>query len=86
MTLSQSYALTKGNMLKIFFGQMILVIPTILIVVATLSIYRTTEWGIIGNSIFVLAGMLCSYFDAAVKASYHSHLYQFFTGNGKDQK
>lgn len=86
MTLAKSYALTRGNMLKIFFGQMILVIPTILIVVATLSIYRITEWSIVGNSIFVLIGMCCSYFDAAVKASYHSHLYQFFIYRGKNDK
>lgn len=86
MTLSKSYALTKGNMLKIFLGQMLLVIPTILIVIIVLNIYQMTEWGLVGNSVFVLLGMICSYFDAAVKASYHSHLYQFFIYCSKNNK
>ena len=78
MTLSKSHTLTNGNVLKIFFGQILLVIPTIIIVTIVYKVYTLTEWNYVGKSIFVLAGILLSFFDSAVKASYYSHMYQYF--------
>lgn len=78
MTLSKSHTLTNGNMLKIFIGQILLVIPTIILVAIVYKIYNLSEWGTTGKSIFVLIGMLISFFDSAVKASYYSHMYQYF--------
>ena len=78
MTLGKSYNLTSGNMLKILGGQILIEVPTFAIVAILTIIYNLTEWGFIGNSIFVLLGLLCSYFNTALKASYHSHLYQYF--------
>lgn len=78
MSLSKSYALTSGNMLKIFIGQVILVIPTIIIATIVYKIYNTLELGYLGKSVFVLLGMALSFFDSAIKASYYSHMYQYF--------
>lgn len=78
MTLSKSHTLTSGNMFKIFFGQVLLVIPTIILVTIVYKVYTLTEWNYTGKSIFVLIGILLSFFDSAVKASYYSHMYQYF--------
>lgn len=78
MTLGRSYTLTKGNMLSIFAGQVILALPTIILLGIIFSLYPLSNWGFIGNSIFVLAGLLCTFFDAAIKGSYYSHIYQYF--------
>lgn len=78
MTLGKSYTLTAGNMLKIFGGLVLIAVPTFVIVAVLTVVYRMTEWGFIGDSVFVLLGMLCSYFDTALKASFYSHLYQYF--------
>lgn len=78
MTLSKSHTLTSGNMLKIFIGQVLLVIPTIILVAIVYNVYSLSDWGYTGKSIFVLIGMLISFFDSAVKASYYSHMYQYF--------
>lgn len=78
MSLSKSYALTSGNMLKIFMGQIILVIPTIILATIIYKIYNLFEWGYVGKSVFVLLGMALSFFDSVIKASYYSHMYQYF--------
>ena len=78
MTLGKSYNLTHGNTLKICIGQILLSLPVICVVFLIFSFYKTTSWGIIGDSIFVLLGITCSFFDSAVKASYYCHLYQYF--------
>ncbi len=78
MTLGKSYNLTRGNTLKICFGQVLLSLPMIIAAFLIFSFYKTMSWGIIGNSIFVFLGILCSFFDSAIKASYYCHLYQYF--------
>lgn len=78
MTLGKSYNLTRGNTLKIFLGQILLSLPVVFVVFLIFSFYKTTTWGIIGDSVFVLLGITCSFFDSAIKASYYCHLYQYF--------
>ena len=81
MTLGKSYHLTRGNTLKICIGQILLSLPMIIAAFLIFSIYNVTSWGIVGSSIFVLLGIMCSFFDSALKASYYCHLYQYFLYN-----
>ena len=85
MTLYKSYALTTGNMLRMIASQLLLIIPTVIIIAIIVGIYQISEWGFIGNCVFVFLGLLCSFFDIALKASYHSHLYQYFTYYSKEK-
>ena len=78
MTLYKSYALTTGNMLRILAGQVLVALPSAIFVLIIIAFYQITEWGFIANCIFVFLGIFCSYFDIAVRASYHSHIYQYF--------
>ena len=86
MTLYKSYALTTGNMFRILAGQALIAIPTAILILIIIGIYQVTEWGFIGNCVFVFLGIFCSYFDIALKASYHSHIYQYFVYCSKKEK
>lgn len=83
MSLGRSYLLTAGNMLLICIGQMLLAIPTIILVYLCYGIYSFLPTNELTQGMFAALILLCYFFDAALKASYYSHLYQFFTHTNK---
>ena len=78
MTFAKSYMLTKGNMLKICIGQLILTLPTILMVYIASSIYFAFTPNAYNQSLYSLWIILCYFLEATIKGSYYCHLYQFF--------
>ena len=86
MTLYKSYALTTGNMFRILAGQILVSVPSAVLILIIIAFYQITEWGFIGNCVFVFIGIFCSYFDIAVRASYHSHIYQYFMYCSKQEE
>ena len=86
MSLASSFKMTAENTLKISCGIVLLVIPTILITKIINSFYTQPDLSLPLASFLVLLIMCCSFFDSAVKASYYSHLYQYFTYFNKEEK
>lgn len=79
LTLKKAFALTKGNANKIFWGQVLMMIPVVLglIILSVLYGYFGTENGLL-NFVFVTILMGLSFFDTCLKCSFYSHVYQYF--------
>ncbi len=78
MTLAKSFAVTKGNIFRIFIGQCLLFVPTLVLLSALYYSYRAADWGFIGNMFFVAFALFVSLLYTAFKSSYYSHMYQYF--------
>ena len=79
LTLKRAFVLTKGNANKIFWGQALLMLPVIISVTLLTKLYGALNLSGFGTDLamaFLLLGL--SFFDAALKASYFSHVYQYF--------
>lgn len=79
MDLKTSFALTKGNANKIFWGQILLMLPialTLLIISAIFAVIGSDSF--IVKFLFVTMVMFLSFFDTCVKVGYYSHIYQYF--------
>lgn len=78
--LRASYAMTIGNANKIFWGQMLMMVPviTLLLVISVLFKLFATDNYII-KFVFVGLVLALTFLDACLKAAYYAHLYQFFT-------
>ena len=80
LTMEKAFNLTKGNANKIFWGQVILRVPLIIAVLILTTMYEMMEFdGLVSK--FIMSALLIglSYFDAALKTSFYSHVYQYFT-------
>ena len=78
MTFAKSYMLTKGNMLKICIGQLILTIPTILLVYIASNLYFAFTPTVFSKCLYSLWILMCYFFEASIRGSYYCHLYQYF--------
>lgn len=79
INLRKSFAITIGNANKIFWGQFFMMIPVILLMMIISSLYKIfNNDGFIVNLIFVSMFIVTSFLDACFKASFYSHLYQYF--------
>lgn len=79
MDLKTSFAMTKGNANKIFWGQILLMLPiaiTLLVISAIFAAIGSDSFII--KFIFVTLVMFLSFFDTCVKAGFYSHIYQYF--------
>lgn len=79
ITFKKSWEITKGNANKIFWGQVLMMLPIALIGVCLSLTYRAIgSDNYILNLIFSFLMILLSFVDSLLKASYFSHLYQYF--------
>jgi len=85
MSLQKAFALTQGNTLKIFCGILILILPTYIFTTILIKLYQLPNLTLSGACLLSLLSMIVSFFDSSVKASYYTHLYQFFTYFDKEQ-
>ena len=79
LTMKRAFALTRGNANKIFWGQALMMLPVVITVTLLTMLYGALNLsGFLVDLImaFLLLGL--SFFDAALKASYFSHVYQYF--------
>lgn len=79
LTLKKAFELTKGNANKIFWGQALMMLPVIITVTLLTMLYNGLNLsGFVADltMAFLLLGL--SFFDAALKASFFSHVYQYF--------
>ena len=80
MTIKNSYRVTLGNANRIFWGQVLMMLPaaTLLILLALLHGLINSDNYII-NFIFTGFIFAISFLDSCLKASFLSHIYQYFT-------
>lgn len=79
ITFRKSWEITKGNAGKMFFGQVLMMLPVFVVLLLLSVTYRA-----LGSDNYMLK--LCfsalmiavSFVDTLLKASYFSHLYQYF--------
>lgn len=79
ITFRKSWEITKGNANKIFWGQVLMMLPVFIVLLLLSVTYRA-----LGSDNYMLK--LCfsalmiavSFVDTLLKASYFSHLYQYF--------
>lgn len=78
--LRKSFKITCGNANKIFWGQFLMMIPTIFFAAVLSVIYQSIEHTdtVAVKITFAALIMFVSYFDACLKSSFHSHIYQYF--------
>ncbi len=76
----EAYLLTKGNYNKIFWGQVLLLIPCALIMLSVSMLYRRlgVESYMI-KTVFATVLVAVSLFDSCIKAAFFAHIYQYFT-------
>ena len=76
----KSFQLTCGNANKLFWGQVIMMIPTVVFAAVLSFIYQSVDGTdtVAVKVVFAALIMLVSYFDACLKSSFHSHIYQYF--------
>jgi len=85
--LKESFFMTKGNINRIFWGQIVMMLPGMVLLVVLSSVYN-----IIGSStyltnvIFTLLFVALSFFDTCLKSSFYAHIYQYFTFYYKNDK
>ena len=80
LSIKKAFKLTCGNANKIFWGQLVIMIPITFLVIALTSVYQAiaSDTAILKFT-FVFLIFALTFLDACLKASYYSHLYQFFT-------
>ena len=74
-----AFALTKSNANKIFWGQVLIMLPVIVVITLLTMLYDALNLsGFLADLIMALLLLGLSFFDATLKASYFSHIYQYF--------
>lgn len=80
MTVKESYRITLGNANRIFWGQFLMMIPAAILIYLVALLYNA-----IGSDnyfikfIFAVLILVLSFLDSCFKASFFSHIYQYFT-------
>lgn len=81
----QSFKMTFGNANKIFWGQLIMMVPVIVALFALTLAYRAVpQPGMITKLIFVGLLYAFSFLNSCFKAAFLGHIYQYFTFYMKD--
>lgn len=77
--MKKSFIITVGNANKIFWGQFFMMMPVILLMIIISTLYKIFNMdNFIVNLLFVSMFIATSFLDACFKASFYSHLYQYF--------
>lgn len=79
MSMLTSFKLTVGNANRIFWGQVIMMVPVAFFLVMISMLFKflgAENWLL--KLVFVALVLSLSFLDACLKASYYSHVYQYF--------
>ena len=80
LTMEKAFKLTKGNANKIFWGQALLMLPVIILVTLLSSVYESMGTdSFVADFVMALLLLVLSFLDTALKISFYSHVYQYFT-------
>lgn len=80
MTLKASFKLAEGNANKIFWGQILMTLPVVLLMALLSIIFKLIgSDGYVVRFVFVLLVFALSFLDSCFKASFFAHIYQYFT-------
>lgn len=80
INLKTSYKMTAGNANKIFWGQMLMMAPIILLLFLMSFVFKLVgSDNYIIKFVFVALVLALTFLDSCLKAAFYSHLYQFFT-------
>ena len=84
--LSKLFSLAKGNKMSIFFGQVVVMVPYIIVSKALIYIYTvmaTSNYAV--NLIFVILTIMIGLLDAGFKGAFFAHIYQFLKYYDKEK-
>ena len=70
--------LTAGNANRIFWGQLLLILPMTLSIYSISTLYSTYGGTLISDILFVVATYAITFLDSSIKASFLGHIYMFF--------
>lgn len=80
MTVKTSYHMTLGNANRIFWGQFLMMIPAAVLIYLTALLYNAIgSENYVVKFIFAVLILGLSFLDSCFKASFFSHIYQYFT-------
>lgn len=75
----ESFELTKGNANKIFWGQFIMMVPAALLLIILSLLFKLINSDLyVVKLVFVALIYALSFLDSCFKASFYSHIYQYF--------
>lgn len=79
MTFKKSFQITKGNSNKIFWGQVLMIIPVFIALLILSLLYRVVgSDNYLVKMLFSCLMLLITFVDACLKAAYFAHIYQYF--------
>lgn len=80
LNLKEAFKITKGNNNKIFWGQIVMMLPcgSLMILLSVLSAYTGAE-SYMAKLLYCITLLLISFVDSCFKASFFAHIYQYFT-------
>lgn len=79
ISFEKSWKITQGNMFQLFLGQLAMIIPVFCLMFAASLLYRALGLdGFISKLFFSILLYAGSFLDAALKASFFAHIYQYF--------
>lgn len=74
------FELTKGNYNKIFWGQLLMMLPCSVAVYMLAFFYQSLgEVNFAAKIVFMVILLMLSFLDTCFKASFYAHIYQYFT-------
>lgn len=80
MTIKEAFKITKGNSNKIFWGQIIMMLPCTIAIYALGTLYQITGADTyIVKFVYMFILLALSFLDSCFKASFFAHIYQYFT-------
>ncbi len=75
----KSFRITKGNTNKIFWGQMVIMLPVFAALLILSVLFRAIgSDSYVVKMLFAFLMLSVSFLDAGLKASYFAHIYQYF--------
>jgi hypothetical protein len=83
---SKLYAMAKGNKMSIFFGQLVIMIPYVVLSNTFIYVYLLLGINnIVMSLLFVFVAILLSLLDASFRGAYFAHIYQFLKYYDQDK-
>ncbi len=80
LRLKNSFYMTKGNANRLFWGQIVMMLPGIVLLMVLTRVYGVVGTaGYLNKLIFTILFISLSFFDTCLKSSYYAHIYQYFT-------
>ncbi len=87
LKLKESFYMTKGNVNRIFWGQIVMMLPGMVLLMILSNAYNiAASSSYVTNFIFTLLFVALSFFDTCLKSSFYAHIYQYFTFYNKSEE